>query len=159
MTRLARLLPLLTVAAWTITLVLPILDSGTSHGPRIVVSSLGGDVFDLTGARPEFVLAWAGVLGCAASVWLFRSLRWWSVVTMLIALVLGFFLLAMIMDPPSLLWDGVDGQGRPTGGQEIGEPVAGALAWVIGIGALFAAGVCGLIARGHRVTQSTQNPN
>lgn len=147
MTRIARLLPLLTVAAWAITLVLPILDSGNTPGSRIVVSSLGGEPFALTEAQPAFLLAWACVLGCAASVWLFRTLRWWSVVSMLVAVLLGALLFTMLTDPPSLLWDGVDAQGRPTGGQEIGKPAAGAVVWAIGIGALFAAGVCGLIGR------------
>lgn len=147
MTRIARLLPLLTVMAWAITLVLPVLDSGNDHGPRIVVSSLGGEPLDLADVQSPFVIAWVAVLGCAASAWLFRSLRWWSVATLLIAAVLGILLIGMLVDPPSLLWDGVDAQGRPTGGQEIGEPAAGALFWAMGIGALVAAGVCGLIGR------------
>lgn len=146
MTRTARLLPLITVAAWAITLALPILDSGDSETGGIVVSSLGESVSS-TAVQPAFLLAWAGVLGCAASVWLFRSLTWWSIVAMLVAVMLGAFLVSVIMDPPSLLWDGVDAQGRPIGGYEVGEPAAGALVWVMGIGALFAAGVCGLIGR------------
>lgn len=133
--------------AWTITLVLPILDSGNEHGPRIVVSSLGGEPLDLIEAQPPFVIAWVAVLCCAASAWLVRSLTWWSVATLLIAVVLGILLIGMLLDPPSLLWDGADAQGRPTGGQEIGEPAAGALVWAIGIGALIAAGVCGLSGR------------
>ncbi len=70
MTSPARLLPLLTVAAWTITLALPILASGKTEGSRIMVSSTGGYSFDLTETQPAFLLSWAGVLGCAASVWL-----------------------------------------------------------------------------------------
>lgn len=133
--------------AWAITLVLPILDSGNTQGPRIVVSSLGGEPLDLADAQPSFVIAWVAILGCAASAWLFRSLTWWSVGTLLLAQVLSARLIEMLVNPPILMWDGVDDQGRPTGGSEIGEPVFGALAWAIGIGALVLAGVCGLSDR------------
>lgn len=130
-----------------ITLALPVLDSQNSTGPQITASSLGGDPFDLSDAQPGFLLAWAAVLGCAASAWLLRSLRWWSVVAILVAVVLGGLLLTMLLDPPSILWDGVDDRGRPTGRQAIGEPAAGAVVWAAGIGALLAAGVLGLAGR------------
>lgn len=147
MTRGAQLLPLVTVAVWVITLLIPVLDSGNTEGPRIVVTSLGGPPFDLSETQPVFVVAWVAILCCAVSAWVARSLRWWSVVTILVAVLLGAFLLRMLVEPPFLLWDGVDAQGRPTGGQEIAEPAGGALAWAMGIGALFAAGICGLIGR------------
>ena len=151
MTSPARLLPLITVAAWTATLALPILDSGESKGPRIMVSSTGGYPFDLTEAQPIFLVAWIAVLGCAATVWMLRSLTWWSVVAMSVALLLGALLIMTLANPPSLVWDGVGGQGYPTGGNAIAKPMAGALVWVMGIGALFAAGVFGLRERTRQV--------
>ena len=98
--RAAHLLPLIATAAWVVTLALPVLDSGDAAGPRIVVTSLGAQPFDLTETHPAFLLAWIGVLGCAASVWLLRSLRWWSVATMLVAPMLGALLLTTLTDPP-----------------------------------------------------------
>lgn len=147
MTRIARFLPVLTVLAWVITLALPILDSGNTRGPKIVVSSLGGAPFDLSDANPIFIVAGAAVVGCAASVWLFRSLTWWSITAILVVVLLGTMLLGMILEPPSVIWDGVDPQCRPTGGYEVGEPAAGAWVWAMGIVALFTAGICGLIGR------------
>lgn len=157
MIRSAQLLPLVTVAVWAITLLLPVLDSGNAEGPRIVVTSLGGPPFDLGEMQPVFFVAWVAVLGCAVSVWVVRSFRWWSVVTILVTVLLGAFLLGMLVDPPSLLWDGMDAQGRPTGGQEIAEPAGGAPAWAVGIGALLAAAICGFIGR-TRPGNSTAPP-
>lgn len=156
MIRVARLLPLVTVLAWAITLALPILDSGNARGPTIVVSSLGGAPFDLSDANAAFVAAWVAVLVCAASVWLVRTLKWWSLATILVAVLLAAMLLMMIVDPPTLSWDGVDAQGRETGGYEIGKPVAGAVVWAVGLAALGAAGICGLI--GHRRQQPNVPP-
>lgn len=150
MTRLARLLPVLTVLAWMITLALPILDSGNTRGPKVVVSSLGGTPFDLSDAQAAYIVSWLAVVGCAASVWLFRSLTWWSLATILVAVLLGTMLVGVILDPPSLNWDGADRQGRPIGGYETGKPAAGAWVWAGGIAALFAAGICGLIGRARR---------
>ena len=152
MITLARLLPLVTVAAWLIGLVLPVLDSGNTNGGRIVVTSLGGDVLEWGDVEPAFVVAWVGVVGCAVSAWLLRSLTAWSVAALLIAVALISWLGAMIADPPSLIWDGQDAQGRPTAGMEFGRPAAGALAWTIGIAALAAAAVCGWI--GSRSTRT-----
>ena len=139
-----RLLPLLTVAAWALTLVIPVLDSGKNSGPRIVVSSTGGTPFDLTDAEPVFLLAWAGVLGCAATVWLLRSLKVWSVVAIVVAVLLAVLLITTIMDPPTVFWDGIDAQGQHIGGAEVGGPATGSVLWAIGIGALFMAGLGGL---------------
>ncbi|SDT20853.1 hypothetical protein [Microlunatus soli] len=145
MINIARFLPLITVVAWLITLALPVLDSGNGHGPRIVVTSLGGDPFDLAGIELPFVLAWIGILGCAVTVWLLRSLTWWSVVAVLVTIALVALGAQLITDPPTLIWGGVDDQGRPTGGMERGEPVAGALVWLLGIAALATAAVCGFL--------------
>lgn len=145
MIRWARLLPLVSVAAWALTLVVPIIRADEPQRDSIVVRSLGDISLDLTEASPPFVLAWAGVLACAGSVWLVRTLRWWSVVAMLVAAGLSALLINLLLDPPFLMWDGQDDQGRMVGGMVVGEPAAGALIWVIGILALFLAGVFGLV--------------
>jgi len=146
-TSLARVLPMLTVLAWVITLALRILDSGNTRGPTIVVSSLGGAPFDFGEAQAIYLVSWVAVTGCAVSAWLFRSLTWWSVAAILVAVMLGTMLLGLLLDPPSVIWDGVDRQGRPIGGYETGEPAAGALVLAVGIAALLAASICGLIGR------------
>ena len=146
MKKIARILPLFTVVAWAITLVLPVLDSGNTIGPRIIVTSLGGQSFDLADVEPVFLLAWAGVLGCALSVWLLRSLKWWSLATIVTSGLLCTLFVRMLVDPPMLMWDGADSQGNPIGGGEIGEPAIGAVLWGIGIVALFLAGVCGFLS-------------
>lgn len=141
----ARLLPLVTVVAWSVTLVLPVLDSGRTAGPRIVVTSLGGDRLDVGDLDSAFVIAWLAVIGCAVTALLARSLRWWSLLAMPVAVALAAFLIGMIIEPPSLIWDGQDAQGRMTGGSEVAEPALGALAWLVGIVALGAASVCGFV--------------
>lgn len=156
MIRIARLLPLVTVLAWVITVFLPVLDSGNLTGPRIVVTSLGGDPLDPSGIKPPYVFAWLGVVGCAVLAWLLRSLTWWSVVTMIVTLALAVLLVSMISDPPSLLWDGVDARGHPTGGMERGAPAPGMLAWLLGIAALGVSAVLGLV--GTRRSVQDQRP-
>lgn len=69
------------------------------------------------------------------------------VVTAVGALVLAMLLL-MITDPPNLLWDGLDDEGRPTGGMAVGRPHVGALLCSAAGLLLIAGGVCGLVARG-----------
>lgn len=151
MNKTARILPLITVAALALTLVVPILDSGNTGGPRIVVTSLGGPAFDLAEMDPVFLIAWAAVLGCAVSVWFLHSLGWWGVAAMLTSGLLGALFVRMLTDPPYLFWDDMDAQGNPVGGGEIGEPAIGALLWAIGLGALLAAAICGLMgARASR---------
>lgn len=152
LTRIARALPLITVTSWALTLFVPVLDSGNTRGPRIVVSSLGGEPLALVDAQGPFVVAWVLVIGSAASAWVSRSLTGWSVVVMLVAVALTMFLSSMLLDPPRLIWDGVDDQGRPTGGYEVAGPTVGTLIWAAGIAALFAAGVCGLAGRGQQRT-------
>ncbi len=79
------------------------------------------------------------------AAWLLRSVKWWSVVTMLVAMLLSAVLITTLMNPPELIWDGFDDQGRAIGGYVVGEPAVGALVWVMGIAALFAASVYGLV--------------
>lgn len=145
MTLAARLLPLIAVIALAVTLALPILDSANENGPRLMVTSLGGEPFDVTETKPAFLIAWIAVSACAASVWMFRSLKWWSIATIVVSVGLGALLVATILDPPWTTWSGIDTQGRETGGAEVAEPAAGAIVWIAGITALLVAGVLGIV--------------
>lgn len=151
MTLLVRLLPLVTVAAWVMTLFVPVFDSGNDVGPRIVMNSLGTDLDFLDDPWSLFIATWVGVVGCAVSVWFSRRPRvWWSIVAMLVAVLIGIFVAMVLENPPVLLWDGVDAQGRPIGGFEKAGPAAGTVVWGIGLVALFTAGVCGLVGSRSR---------
>lgn len=150
MIRPAQWLPLVAVVMWGLTLFVPVFDSGNVGSPRIQLNSLGTPVLTLDTVRASddlqtpFILSWVGVLACAGSGWLLRRWRAWSIVTIVIALAITWFFVQMLIDPPFLIWDGLDAQGRPTGGYEEAGPAWGAIAWVIGIAALFGAGVSGL---------------
>ena len=59
----------------------------------------------------------------------------------------GVILWHMIDTAPFALWDGMDAQGRPTGGMVVAEPAAGAALWGAGIAALALAGLLRVAAR------------
>lgn len=145
MTLLVRLLPLVTVVAWVITLFVPVFNSGNSFGPRIVMNSLGTDLQFLDDPWPTFVATWVAILGCAVSVWFLRGFRVWSIVAMLVVAAIIVFVVLLLANPPALIWDGIDAQGRPTGGYEEAGLGAGMLVWGVGLVALLTAGVCGLL--------------
>lgn len=149
MTRLARLLPLLTLAAWVITLAVPLFQGDDPDNPAlsdvVTVSSLGGAPFDLDAASWPFVLSWIAIAGLTVSAWFLRSLRVWSLVAIGAAVALSLQLYSVISYPPVLLWDGMDGQGNMIGGQITGVPTVGVPIWMAGIAALGLAGVLGLI--------------
>lgn len=135
----------------------PVLDSGSSKGNesmRIVYSSFGRRPVDFADIDPEYVFLWCVLLVCVITVWLLRSLRIWSVLAILLGIVMLAFLIMLIADPPMLIWDGQDSQGRATGGMEVGRPAFGALLWVLGGLALMASGVCGFMSgRGNSASR------
>ncbi len=153
-TRIARVLPLLTVAAWLTTVFVPILDSGNTVGSRIVVTSLGFDGFPPQSVEPVFIAAWVAVLACAGLAWVPSGRRWWSVLAIVVAIVLAVVLVAWVLNPPFILWDGVDAQGRPVGGHEEAVPAIGILASTLGIAALFVAGLLARVRPGRTTTDS-----
>ena len=55
---------------------------------------------------------------------------------------------------PFALWDGMDAQGRPTGGMVVAEPAAGAALWGAGIVALGLAGLLRLAVRRPQATRA-----
>lgn len=145
----ARILPTIAVAAWIVMIWVPILDSrdhGSSFGPEVMVTSLGHLPAYGPGLGAREIIAWTLVIGCAIAPWFLRTLTIWSMAVIVSALILSGILIAMLADPPSLIWDGVDGQGRPTGGMIVGEPSFGVIPWLVGCLSLMAAGVCGAIA-------------
>lgn len=145
MTIFARLLPLAAIAAWAVMIWVPFLDSRTTTGPGIVYTSLGELPLSGQNLMAEFLLVWGLIGACAMTAWMFNPLRTWSVVTFVVGVALIVFLLAMVLDPPILMWDGQDEQGRPTGGMAVGYPAPGSIFWALGSCALIAAGICGLI--------------
>jgi hypothetical protein len=147
-------LPLITVAAWLTTVFVPILDSGNTVGPRILVTSLSFDAFPPQPVEPVFIAAWVAVLTCAGLAWVSGVRRWWSVLAIMVAIVLAAVQIAWVLNPPFILWDGVDAQGRPVGGHEEAVPAIGILASTLGIAALFVAGILARVRPGRSTTDS-----
>lgn len=146
-----RLLPLVTVAAWVAMLWVPIADSGDDGVPvGIVITSLGGDVFDFASARPAFLLIWIGVLTAAVTVWLVRSLVIWSSAVAVVGALAVARLVTLLGDPPRIMWDGTADDGSRAFAEVIAEPAPGALLWVAGSLCLIAAGICGLAEQRRR---------
>lgn len=151
----ARLLPILTLAVWAVTLWVPVLDSANnslhlSESTRIVITSLGRSPFEAEELELDFVTIWACLLTCVISAWLVDGMRLWSWVTASFGVVLLGFLGDMISEPPTIMWDGQDGNGEWIGGMEVATPDVGAGLWLAGALALFAAGACGLLGERRR---------
>lgn len=145
-----RLLPALALAAWMVTILVPVLDSAsnslhTKGSTRIVVTSLGHSPFELSDVDPEFLIIWTCLLTCVVSAWLLDGLRAWSWATTVLGVLVLAFLGCMMADPPTVMWDGRDARGEWIGGTEVGYPAAGAALWAVGGIALIAAGIIGLI--------------
>lgn len=153
--RIARLLPLATVAAWIVTTFVPILDSGDSDGPRIRITSLGYSPLDPTDLDPGMVAVLVLILASAVLPWLVGASRWWSVAAFLIGVAVLMGLAAAVIDPPTMMWDGQTDKGMPAGGLEVARPTMGFVVCAIGSLALVAAGICGWIGR-QRLKHRTQ---
>jgi hypothetical protein len=141
--RIATLLPLVTVAAWVITIFVPILDSGNDDGPRIRITSMGENPFDPATAVPGFFAVWLLVVVFSILPLLFGISRWWSGAAMIIAAILIIVLVFTALNPPSLIWDGQIAEGMPTGGMEVALPDFGFVVGLVGASALGAAGITG----------------
>lgn len=161
----AQVLPLLTLISWTVTLWVPVLDSAgnslhTGESVRIVVTSLGHGPRDFTDLDPDFVVIWSCLLACVVSAWLIDSLRLWSLATTALGVVVLWFLVDLLAEPPTLMWDGQDGDGQWIGGMEVASPDVGAAFWALGGIALAVAGICGLCAeslRGNALSNALSN--
>lgn len=141
--RIAALLPLVTVAAWVITIFVPILDSGNDDGPRIRITSMGENPFDPATAVPGFFAVWLVVVVFSILPLVFGISRWWSGAAMVVAALLIVVLVIAALNPPSLLWDGQTADGMPTGGMEVALPDFGFFVCLVGALALGAAGSAG----------------
>lgn len=146
----ARLLHAIAGIVYLTTAWVPVLRSDAdAAGPQIIWTALG-DMGTTPYPDPTAALLSAGVVAVAvAGVAAPVNRVCIVVVTVVGALVLAMLLL-MIADPPSLLWDGVDDEGRPTGGMAVGRPHVGALLFSAAGLLLIAGGQCGLVARGRR---------
>ena len=142
----SRLLSLLSVVLWALSLTTPVLDSRDKDGISLVVDALGGDETGLRSSWPLYAALGAAVVLCALTAWIGRSRRW-SLAALIVAAVWGFVLWRMIDTAPFALWDGMDAQGRPTGGMVVAEPAVGAALWGAGIAALALAGLLRVAAR------------
>lgn len=142
----------MTVAAWIITIFVPVLDSGNAEGPSITITSLGGAPLDSAELNPGFIAIWILLIVFALLPWLFGHSQWWSATAILIGVGILLGLIAAVINPPSLMWDGQTDDGMPTGGMEVALPDYGFVLWIIGSQALVAAGVCGWIG-GQRLKE------
>lgn len=141
--RAARILPLATIVAWTITIFVPVLDSGNDDGPRIRITSLGSSPLDPANLDPGMITIWVVILAIVILPWLLGASQLWSGAAILFGIVLLAGLASAAFEPPTMVWDGQTGDGMPTGGMETGRPAAGFVICTIGALALVAAGVCG----------------
>lgn len=146
----ARMLPLVAVACWVITIFVPVLDSGEPDSLRIRVTSLGFSPIDMNSLSEIHLVLWIVIVTGAVTAWLLDASKWWSVAAIVLGTVLGLRLLQMVVDPPYLLWDGQTAGGMPTGGMEIAYPAAGFVFWILGCLSFFAAGICGLVAAAQK---------
>ena len=117
----ARLLPILALCAWVVTLWVPVLDSSlnslhTKESTRIVVTSLGDVPRDLSDLDPKFVIIWSCLLACVISAWLVDRLRIWAWATVCLGIAVLASLINMVAEPPSLMWDGQDRAGGGSAG-------------------------------------------
>lgn len=149
--QLARLLPFIAVTMWIATIFIPVVDSFNGVGPRIRLTSLGDLTFDDGGEMlPPFILLWAIVVGFAALGLGFAADQWWNVAAVLIAALIVLIFVAILLNPPTIMWDGQLPDGTPIGGMEVGRPSFGFGLWLIGAASLAAAGICGFAANAQR---------
>ena len=149
--QLARLLPFIAVTMWIATIFIPVVDSFNSVGPRIRLTSLGDLTFDDGGEMlPPFILLWAIVVGFTALGLGFAADQWWNVAAVLIAALIVLIFVAILLNPPTIMWDSQLPDGTPIGGMEVGRPSFGFGLWLIGAASLAAAGICGFAANAQR---------
>lgn len=144
-----RRVPLLATAAallpW-LTLVLPIYSFQTERfDDEAVTLGLGNDSTGFLLLVP--ILAVAVLAGV---VWLRRPGRVWAVLACGVVVVTGLLLIPLSQG--SIIWDGMDDQGRPTGGYEVLTPDWGLLVMVLSLALLVLASV--LVLRRRRAERS-----
>lgn len=154
---LARILPLGAVLAYVIAIRVPVMQSHGGIQPDLIVTTLGLDYSVGDPIDPLVVVLWNLLLGCAVTAWPLSRLRAWGVVAIASGVLLLTVLLTLLADPPFYLWDGIDDEGRPTGGLVEAEPASGAALWAASGLLLIAAGVHGLLS-GPRRRDRTERP-
>lgn len=151
----SRLLPLVAVTVWIVTLFVPVLDSFNEQGPRIEETSLGEWAPGSSSPPdPLFLNLWIMVVFVAVLGLFCAHTRWWNAVVILSGGIIVFVLFTFLVEPPLMIWDGQTPDGMPTGGMEIGRPAFGFGLWAIGAAALIGAGCCGFLSFGAAATEN-----
>lgn len=151
----AKVLPILAMTAWVATIWVPVFDSTSNslhsnESMALIVTSLGRRPITLSEIDVELVVIWACLLTCVISGWLVNGLRLWAWAAAVLGIVVMSHLGAMVEDPPTIMWDGKDGDGMWIGGMEVASPSVGAAFWAFSGVVLVTAGICGLISERHR---------
>lgn len=149
-----RRVPLLATAAallpW-LTLVLPIYSFSSGRFDDQSVSLLAALEYDSEGIFLLVPILAIAVLAGAA--WARRPGWVWAVLTGVVVVVTGLLLIPLSQG--SIIWDGVDDQGRPTGGYEVLTPDWGLLVMVLSLALLVVAAV---LVLGRRRAERSATP-
>ena len=152
----SRVLSIVVVALLAATIPVPVLRVEDAH-----IDDLAVNVVTAIGLSPLAALLAPGILIAVLMViqtcagW--RPGAWaWIGYTGALFLTLGAFGAFTGDNRPSLLWDGVDEQGRPTGGMEVPEPWLGLLLIVCAAGVLAHAATLQLLSS-HRAQQAASH--
>lgn len=143
--RLARVLPLLSVATWVVMIWVPIFADHSSDKGRVTSTSLGTVPIGIGDLSSHVVLPWVVVCVCAAGMWLMDSPLWWSIVVILLGMTLLIMLGEKLMDPPMARSPFTHASGEPGEVTIVGYPDAGVSYWALGSGALVIAGIAGIV--------------
>ena len=146
----ARLLPLLSMAAWIVMIWVPIMENTASDVKGVTLTSLGLNTTDLVDMSPGILLAWSAVILCAATGLTMDPPAWWSAVVVAFGVGLYLMLDWILANPPSVRWRGETSSGESVNATVSGFPAAGVNFWALGSFMLIAAGISGFIAQRQR---------
>lgn len=141
----ARLLPLMSLAAWVVMIWVPIFANRATEDGSVTVTSLGRLPIGVSDIGLGISLPWTAVILCAAVAWLIDPPLWWSIVVVLIGIALFIMLEMSMIDPPTARLVITDSSGEHSGVTLVGYPDAGVSYWILGSGALVIAGIAGIV--------------
>ena len=151
-----RSLHLLAVVGYGLAAVVPVMATASdSSGLAIRLTALG-DVED-PGGDPSAAVMWILLAIVVVGAMLRPLSRWWGLGSLAVGVLIGGHVLALLSDPPSVLWDGRLPDGRPIGGMLVPEPSWGLLCAAVTVCCLLAAGTCALVW-GRRPSTRTVPP-
>lgn len=140
----ARLLPLVSVAAWMVMIWVPIFANHASDDKRVTLTSLGTPPINMVDPGLDVILPWVLVLFCAAVSRLMEPPLWWSVVVILFGIALLIMSEVSMFDPPTVRSVVNYSSGESSEVTISGYPDAGVGYWILGSGALVCAGTAGI---------------